>query len=73
MKKISILALTLVLVAGLLTGCRTPMDDNATTEDTSSTTTPVAGTTGLTTPTMDVTLPSSTDGTTNSNPTDGTT
>ena len=76
MKQLSILALTLILVVGLLTGCRTPMNDDGTegsAEDTVSTTKPVAGTTGITTPTLDITLPSATDGTSTSNPTGSTT
>lgn len=76
MKKLSILALTLILVVGLLTGCRTPMNDDSTessAEDTISTTKPVTGTTGITTPTLDVTLPSATEGTTNSGPAGGST
>ena len=76
MKKLSILALTLILVVGLLTGCRTPMNDDGTegsAEDTVSTTKPVTGTTGITTPTLDITLPSATDGTLTSNPTGSTT
>lgn len=76
MKKLSILALTLILVVGLLTACRTPMNDDGTegsAEDTVSTTKPVTGTTGITTPTLDITLPSATDGTSTSNPTGSTT
>lgn len=76
MKKLSILALTLILVVGLLTGCRTPMNDDGTegsAEDTVSTTKPVTGTTGITTPTLDITLPSATDETSTSNPTGSTT
>ena len=76
MKKLSILALTLILVVGLLTGCRTPMNDDGTegsAEDTVATTKPVTGTTGITTPTLDITLPSATDGTSTSNPTGSTT
>ena len=76
MKKLSILALTLILVVGLLTGCRTPMNDDGTegsAEDTVSTTKPVTGTTGITTPTLDITLPSAPDGTSTSHPTGSTT
>lgn len=66
MKKISIIALTLVLTAGLMTACRAPaMDEtsNPTTEGTTPSSTATTPTTAATTPAT-VPTPSGTDGAT---------
>lgn len=69
--KIKAIALTCILAAGLLTACRAPATDNATTPDTSTTRPSTSATTPTTTATTPTTsapttipTPSGTDGTT---------
>lgn len=60
MKKISIIALVLVLTAGLMTACRRPMEDAMTNPSTQSTApSTVAPTAGTTVPTTEATRPTS--------------
>lgn len=57
MKKISLLALTFIMTAGLLTACRMPSTDDATVPSTTGTKPTTATTAPTTIPTVPATMP----------------